>query len=97
MIEEEMEREPVHLSAAEATRDFAKILEQIERGADVIIENGQHPVALIRPVPQPGRLLAECIALAEAHGSGATLDGALGKDLEGVIRSHAEPLGGLKG
>jgi hypothetical protein len=41
---------------------------------------------------RPGRLLSQCIALAEAHGSTATLDEGFGKDLEEIIRSHREPL-----
>ena len=37
-------------------------------GAEVIVEKDQHPVAVIRPAARPGRLLSQCIALAEAHG-----------------------------
>ncbi len=38
------------------------------------------------PHPHPGRLLSESIALAEAHGSTATLDGDFARDLEEIIR-----------
>jgi hypothetical protein len=53
--------------------------------AEAIIEQGQHPDAVTQAAPGPGRLLSECIALAEAHGSGATLDEDFAKDLEEII------------
>ena len=89
---EDMEREVVHLSSAEAIRDIASILDRVEQGAEVIVEKDQRPVAVIQPVPRPGRLLSECIAQAEAHGSGVTLDEDFGKDLEEIIQCHREPL-----
>ena len=89
---EGMAREAVHLSRAEAIRDIAAILERVEQGAEVIVEADQRPVAVIQPVSRPGRLLSECIALAEAHGSTATLDEDFAKDLEDIIQSHREPL-----
>jgi antitoxin (DNA-binding transcriptional repressor) of toxin-antitoxin stability system len=87
-----MEREVVHLSSVEAVRDIANILERVEHGVEVVIERDHRPVAVIQPVPRPGRLLSECIALAEARGSTLTLDDNFGKDLEEIIRSRREPL-----
>jgi prevent-host-death family protein len=89
---EDMEHEAVHLSSSEAIRDIADILERVERGAEVIVEKDQRPIAVIQPAPRAGRLLSECIALAEAHGSTVTLDEAFGRDLEEIIESHREPL-----
>ena len=82
---ESMERESLHLSSDEAIRDIANILDRIEQGSEVIVEKDQRPVAVIQPPEQPGRLLSECIALAEAHGSQVTLDENFGKDLEKII------------
>jgi antitoxin (DNA-binding transcriptional repressor) of toxin-antitoxin stability system len=89
---DDMGREVVHLSQSEAIRDIAAILERVERGAEVVVERDERPVALIQPAPKPGRLLSECIALAEAHSSPATLDEGFGKDLEEIIERHREPL-----
>ena len=89
---EGMEPEVVHLSSAETIRDIARILERVERGAKVIVENDRRPVAIIHPAERPGRLLSECIALAEAHGSTVTLDEEFGKDLEDIIEGRREPL-----
>jgi antitoxin (DNA-binding transcriptional repressor) of toxin-antitoxin stability system len=87
-----MEREVVHLSQAEAIRDIAAILERVERGAEVVVEKDRRPTIVIQPAPRPGRLLSECIALAESHGSTLTLDEDFGKDLEEVIQNRREPL-----
>jgi antitoxin (DNA-binding transcriptional repressor) of toxin-antitoxin stability system len=82
---EGMEPGAVHLSQAEAIRDIAAILERVQQGAEVIVEKDQRPVAVIRPAARPGRLLSECVALAEAHGSTATLDKGFSEDLEEII------------
>jgi antitoxin (DNA-binding transcriptional repressor) of toxin-antitoxin stability system len=89
---EGMDREVVHLSEAEAIRDIAAILQRVERGAEVVVEKDQRPVAVIQPVPRAGRLLSECIALAETHGSTVTLDEDFSQDLEEIINSRQEPL-----
>ena len=52
---------------------------------------------VIQPAPRPGRLLSECIALAEAHGSTVTLDEDFAQDLEEIINSRREPLDGSPG
>ena len=87
-----MEPEAVHPSHAETIRDIAAILERVQDGAEVIVERDQRPVVVIQPAPRAGRLLSECIALAEAHGSKVTLDEGFGKDLEEIIQSRREPL-----
>ena len=87
-----MAREVLHLSPAEAIRDIATILERVEQGTEVVVEKDHRPVVVMQPAPQPGRLLSECIALAEAHGSTAKLDEGFGKDLEAIIHSRREPL-----
>jgi len=88
----DMEREVVHLSRAEAIRDIATILERVERGAEVIVEQDRRPTVVMQPAPRPGRLLSECIALAESRGSTVTLDENFGKDLEQIIDCRREPL-----
>ncbi|MGH9353621.1 MAG: type II toxin-antitoxin system Phd/YefM family antitoxin, partial [Terriglobia bacterium] len=83
----------IHISEAEAANDFASLLARVRAGAEVVIEEGTQPVAVLRPVAaRPGRLLSESIALAEAHGSTATLDEDFAADLEAIINSHREPL-----
>ena len=83
----------IHISEAEAARNFADVLARVRAGAEVVID-GHEPVVVSRRASkrEPGRLLSESIALAEAHGSTVTLDGDFARDLEAIINSHREPL-----
>ena len=83
----------IHISEAEAARDFAGLLARVRAGAEVIIDSDARAVAVLRvAAPRPGRLLSESIASAEARGSTVTLDPDFSTDLEAVIDSHLEPL-----
>ena len=89
-----MAKNVIRVSEEEAaTTNVATLLAHVRAGAEVVIENGERPVAVLRSAePHPGRLLSESIALAEAHGSTATLDEDFARDLEDIINSHREPL-----
>ena len=89
-----MAKNVVHISEKEAaTTGLATLLAHVRAGAEVVIESDSCPVAVLRSAePHPGRLLSESIALAEAHGSIATLDGDFARDLEAIVDSHREPL-----
>jgi antitoxin (DNA-binding transcriptional repressor) of toxin-antitoxin stability system len=88
-----MAKQVIHISEAEAASNFADVLARVRAGAEIVID-GQEPIVVaVRPSKsQPGRLLSESIALAEAHGSTVTLDGDFARDLEDIINSHREPL-----
>ena len=98
MYNQIMAKEVIHISEAEAaTINVATLLAHVRAGAEVVIENGARPVAVLRSAdPHPGRLLSESIALAEAHakelGYEPTLDPDFAADLEEIINSHREPL-----
>jgi prevent-host-death family protein len=87
-----MERHVIHISEAEAARDFASLLARVREGAEVVIESDSRPVAVVRPAEPYVRLLSESLRLARERGSTATLDGEFGKDVEDGIESHREPL-----
>jgi hypothetical protein len=61
-------------------------------GAEVIIENGEPPVAVLRTADPTVRLLSESLGLAREYASRTTLDEGFGKDVEAAIASHSEPL-----
>jgi hypothetical protein len=84
----------IHISEAEAARDFAGLMAHVRLGAEIVIEFETRAVAIVRPaVPAgPGRLLSESLRLAKEHGSTVTLDGDFARDLEAVVNSHPEPL-----
>ena len=89
-----MAKNVIRISEAEAaTTNVEALLVHVRAGAEVVIENGVRPVAVLRSAESyPGRLLSESVALAEAHGSTVTLDGDFGRDLEKIVHSHIEPL-----
>jgi len=61
-------------------------------GAEVAIQSGKPPIAVLRSLEPPVRLLSKSLRLAQEHASTATLDAEFGKDLEAAIESHREPL-----
>jgi antitoxin (DNA-binding transcriptional repressor) of toxin-antitoxin stability system len=81
----------IHISEADAARDFAGLLARVRAGAEVVIESGKLPVAVIHaPVP-PRRSISECIALLPED-STATIDADFAKDVEAAVESYREPL-----
>jgi hypothetical protein len=82
----------VHMTEAELARDLHAVLEQVRQGVEVLVERDAKPVAVIKAPEFHGRPIDECIVLAKARCSHATLDEDFGKDLEDIINSHREPL-----
>ena len=88
-----MAKDVIHVSDAEATKDFASLLERVRAGEEVVIEHDAHPVAFVRPAAEPPtRLLSESLRIARERGSTVTLDEDFGRDVEDGINSHREPL-----
>jgi antitoxin (DNA-binding transcriptional repressor) of toxin-antitoxin stability system len=84
----------IHISEADALRDFAALLGRVRAGAEVVIDDGASPAVVLRTVVEPSpRRLSESLRLAKEHGSTVTLDGGFARDLEAVVNSHPEPLG----
>lgn len=84
---------PLHISEAEATRDFASLLARARAGEEIVIEEESLPPVVVRMAAAPrGRLLSESIAMAEAHaletGDEPVMDAAFAADLEEIIRSR---------
>jgi antitoxin (DNA-binding transcriptional repressor) of toxin-antitoxin stability system len=83
----------IHISEAEAARDFAGLLARVRAGAEVVIDKGVSPSVVLRVANEPAvRRLSESLRMAREHGSTATLDGDFARDLEAAITSHPEPL-----
>jgi antitoxin (DNA-binding transcriptional repressor) of toxin-antitoxin stability system len=80
-----------HISEADAARDFAVLLERVRAGAEIVIESGSSPVAVMHaPVP-PRRTVEESIALLPKD-SPARIDEDFARDVEAVIAAHRETL-----
>jgi antitoxin (DNA-binding transcriptional repressor) of toxin-antitoxin stability system len=86
----------LHMTEAEAARDFLAVLAPVRAGTEVVVEKDHQPVAVIRAPAAPGRPISECTALARAFearsGYVPTPDGEFGKDVEAGIEARREPL-----
>jgi antitoxin (DNA-binding transcriptional repressor) of toxin-antitoxin stability system len=82
----------IHLTEAELAKNLHGVLESVQHGTEVIVERDAQPVAVIRAPQFRGRPIDECIAMAKAHGSHATLDDEFAKDLDDLIQGHRDPL-----
>lgn len=83
----------IHISEAEAVRDFPELLKRARGGAEFVIENEATAPVVLRPIAESrGRLLSESIALAEAHaqelGYDPVMDADFAADLEEIIRNR---------
>ena len=84
----------IHISEKEAAAtNVATLLEHVRAGAEVVIENGDRPLAVLHAAePLCGRPISELIALAELHakesGHEPILDADFAADLEAIINSR---------
>lgn len=81
----------LHITEAELARDLHAVLEKVQKGAEVVIEQDSRPVAVIKASPVKGRRISEVIAALEASGASATLDEDFARDVEEAINRHREP------
>jgi len=81
----------VHMTEAEAARDFHAVLERVRGGVEV--EQDRRQVAVIRtPAPAPaGRMISEVIADLKARGSSAVMDEDFARDIEEGLQASREP------
>jgi antitoxin (DNA-binding transcriptional repressor) of toxin-antitoxin stability system len=90
-----MEPRVLRVDEADAVRDLAAILQRVQAGAEVVIERGAQPLAVIRAAAPARRTISECIALAEAHeketGQVPVLDPDFAADVEEIV-GNRKPL-----
>ena len=48
MYNQGMAKEVIHISEAEAANDFASLLDRVRKGAEIVIETDERPVAVLR-------------------------------------------------
>jgi len=84
----------IHISEADAARDFPGLMARVREGAEIVIESEARAVAVVRPAGDEfrPRLLSESIALAKKHaeelGYEPRMDPEFAADLEEIIRSR---------
>jgi antitoxin (DNA-binding transcriptional repressor) of toxin-antitoxin stability system len=82
----------VRMTETELARDLHAVLERVQQGSEVIVEQEDHRlVAIIRPPHRSGRPITEILREARQRNSSVTLDEDFAKDLEEVIAAHRQP------
>lgn len=86
----------VRITESELARDVHGVLEKVQQGVEIIVEQNHRPVAVIKTPATPGRKISECIALAKEYehklGYRPVPDPDFAKDVEAAIAAHREPL-----
>ncbi len=86
----------VHMTEAELAQNLHAVLDKVRNGAEILVEHDRHPFAIIRPPEEPGRPIAECIAIAKAYeerlGQAPLPDPDFAADVQAGIDAHREPL-----
>ncbi|HZD48584.1 MAG TPA: type II toxin-antitoxin system prevent-host-death family antitoxin [Silvibacterium sp.] len=81
----------IHISEADAVRDFASLLARVRAGTEIVIESNSAPVAVLRMPTPARRSIEECIALLPED-STATIDEGFALDVAEAVTVHREPL-----
>ncbi len=86
----------VRITEAELARDLHALLTKVQLGVEVIVEQDNRPVAVIKTPQVPGRKISECIALAKEYeeklGYAPLPDPDFAKDVQAAIDAHGESL-----
>jgi antitoxin (DNA-binding transcriptional repressor) of toxin-antitoxin stability system len=81
----------VHVTEAELVRDASALLAKVRQGIEVVIEQDNLPVAVLKPPPVKGRTLSEVITALEASGANAVVDEDYARDVEAAVNADREP------
>ena len=67
------------------------VLEKVRQGVEVVIEQDNRPVAVLKAPVVKGRMISEVIAALKARGSNAVIDDDFARDIEEGIKAHRDP------
>ena len=79
----------IHISGADAARDFAGLMEKVRAGVEIIIDDGTFPPAVLRSAAPVPRTISESIEIArrlqEETGEAPVLDADFAEDVAEII------------
>jgi antitoxin (DNA-binding transcriptional repressor) of toxin-antitoxin stability system len=81
----------LRITEAELVNNIADVMRQVRQGCEIIVEQGNQPVAVIRPSRPVGRPISEVIADLKAWGSTVAIDDDFARDIEEGIRAYRQP------
>jgi antitoxin (DNA-binding transcriptional repressor) of toxin-antitoxin stability system len=79
------------ITEAELARDVHGVLEKVQQGIDVVVEQNDRPVAVIKAPHLPGRKISEVITALESSGAKAVVDEDFARDVEEGIQTYRTP------
>jgi antitoxin (DNA-binding transcriptional repressor) of toxin-antitoxin stability system len=82
-----MAKHVIQISDKEAANNFASLLDLVRKGAEIVIEHGARPVAVLHAVEPVRRTISECIALLPED-STATIDQDFANDVEEILSNR---------
>lgn len=86
----------LRISETDLARDLHSVLARVQEGVEVIVEQDERAVAVIKTPPGPGRKISECIALAKAYeerfGVAPAPDPDFARDVQAGVDAHREAL-----
>lgn len=83
------------MSEAEIVRDFSRALEHVRHGVEVVVDQGDMPIAILKAPESPRRTISEILALMPKD-STVVMDEDFAQDVAAGIESHREPLDASK-
>jgi prevent-host-death family protein len=81
----------LHITESELARDVHGVIEKVRAGAEIVIEENNKPVAVLRSAEPRLRKLSEIAASLPEHSS-AMVDPDFAADVQEFIDRHREPL-----
>jgi antitoxin (DNA-binding transcriptional repressor) of toxin-antitoxin stability system len=86
----------VRITEAELARDTHAVLEKVQAGVEIVVEQDHRPVVVIKTPHGPDRKISECVALSKAYekklGYAPVPDPDFAKDVQTTVDAHREPL-----
>lgn len=80
----------IRVSEDRAADEFRSLLQEVRAGAEVVIEHGTRPVAVLHAAEPVRRSLSACIAIAKEHeeqtGTAPVLDADFAEDVEAILK-----------
>ncbi len=81
----------IHIPEAEAANRFASLMASVRAGAEVVIESGSTPIAILTAPNTKSLSLEERIDMLPDD-SDAIMDEDFARDIQAAIDAHREPL-----
>ena len=78
----------VRMSEAEVIKDIPAVLAKVRQGVEIIVEQNNQTIAVIKPPHRSGRPISEVLREAKRRNSTVTLDEEFSKDLEEIIATR---------